>query len=74
MSKHNIEIPDVIPTKLVLLETICEKNIESRVVTDVMAEKAGYSNLQLPLYQCIWNPIEITTFECVINSIIFDVK
>lgn len=62
------------PNKAGVIGNDLWKKYWKQSATDVMAEKAGYSVLQLPLYQCIWNPIEITTFECVINSIIFDVK
>ena len=50
MSKHDIEIPNPIPTKSVLLEKILMilKNIEKQYVIDYMAEKAGYSVLRLP--------------------------
>ena len=61
MSKHDIEIPNPIPTKSVLLEKILMilKNIEKQYVIDYMAEKAGYSVLRLPSYHCILNPIEM---------------
>ena len=41
MSKHDIEIPNPIPTKLVLLEKILIifKNIEKQYVIDCMTEK-----------------------------------
>ena len=55
MSKHDIEIPNPVPTKSVLLEKILTilKIIEQYVI-DSMAEKAG-----LPPYHCILNPIEL---------------
>ena len=55
MSKHDIEIPNPIPTKSVLLEKILIifKNIEKQYVIDSMAEKGGYSVLWLPMYHCI---------------------
>ena len=55
MSKHDIEIPNPIPTKSVFLEKILMifKNIEKQYVIDSMAEKGGYSVLWLPLYHCI---------------------
>ena len=61
MSKHDIEIPNPIPTKSVLLEKILIilKNIEKQYAIDYMAEKAGYSVLRLPPYCCILNPIEL---------------
>ena len=61
MSKHDIETPNPIPTKSVLLEKILIifKNIAKQYVIDSMAEKAGYSVLRLPLYHCILNPIEM---------------
>ena len=59
--KHDIEIPNPIPTKSVLLEKILIifKNIEKQYVIDSMAEKGGYSVLRLPVYHCILNPIEM---------------
>ena len=61
MSKHDIEIPNPIPAKSVLLEKILIifENIEKQYVIDVLVEKAGYSVLRLPLYHCILNPIEM---------------
>ena len=61
MSKHDIEIPNPIPTKSVLLEKILIifKNIEKQYVTDSMAEKGGYSVLRLALYHCILSPTEM---------------
>ena len=61
MSKHDIEIPNPIPTKSVLLEKILIifKNIEKQYVIDFMTEKARYSVLRLPPYHCILNLIEL---------------
>ena len=61
ISKHDIEIPNPIPTNSVLLEKILIifKNIEKQHAIDSMAEKAGYSVLRLPLYHYILNPIEM---------------
>ena len=61
MSKHDIEIPNPIPTNSVLLEKILIilKNIEKQYVIDCMTEKAPYSVLRLPPYHCILNPIEL---------------
>ena len=61
MSKHDIEIPNPIPTKLVLLEKILIifKNIEKQYVIDCMTEKARYSVLRLPRYHCILNLIKL---------------
>ena len=61
ISKHDIEIPNSIPTKSVLLEKILIifKNIEKQYAIDSIAEKAGYSVLRLPLCHCILNPIEM---------------
>ena len=61
MSKHDIEIPNPIPTKSVLLEKILIilKNIEKQYVIDCMTEKARHSVLRLPPYHCILNPIEL---------------
>ena len=61
MSKHDIEIPNPIPTKSVLLEKIIIifKYIEKQYVIDFMVEKGGYSVLRLPLYHCTLNPIEM---------------
>ena len=61
MSKYDIEIPNALPTKSVLLEKILIilKNIEKQYVIDCL-EKARYSVLRLPPYHCILNPIELT--------------
>ena len=61
MSKQDIEIPNPIPTKSVLLGKILMtfKNIEKQYVIDSMAEKGGYSVLRLPLYHYILSPIEM---------------
>ena len=61
MSKHDIEISNPIPTKLVLLEKILIilKNIVKQYVIDCMTEKARYSILRLPPYHCILNPTEL---------------
>ena len=61
MSKHDIKIPNLVPTKSVLLEKILIilKDIEKLYVIDCMTEKALYSVLQLPPYHCILNPIEL---------------
>ena len=61
MSKHDIEIPNPIPTKSVLLEKILIilENIEKQYAINSMAEKTGYSILRLPPYHCILNPIEL---------------
>ena len=61
MSKHYIEIPNPVPTKLVLLEKILIilKDIEKQYVIDCMTEKALYSVLRLPPYHCILNPMEL---------------
>ena len=61
MSKHDIEIPNPIPTNSVLLEKILVllKNNEKQYVIDYMAQKAGYSVQRLPQYRCMLNPIEI---------------
>ena len=61
MSKHDIEISNPIPTKLVLLEKILIilKNIVKQYVIGCMTEKARYSVLRLPPYHCILNPTEL---------------
>ena len=61
MSKHDIKIPNPIPTKSVLLEKILIilKNIEKQYVTDSITEKSSYFVLWLPPYHCILNPIEM---------------
>ena len=61
MSKHDIEIPNPIPTKSVLLEKIIIifKNIEKQYVINSMAQKGSYSVLRLHLYHCISSPIEM---------------
>ena len=61
MSKHDIEIPNPIPTKSVLLEKIVTifKNIEKQYVFDSMVQKGGYSVLRLSLYHYISSPIEM---------------
>ena len=61
MSKYDTEIPNPVPTKLVLLEKILIilKDIEKHYVIDCMTEKALYSVLRLPPYHCILNPMEL---------------
>ena len=61
ISKPDIEIPNPIPTKPVLLEKILIifKNIEKQCVIDCMTEKACYSVLRLRPYHCILNLIEL---------------
>ena len=61
MLNHDIEIPNPIPRKSVLLEKILIifKNIEKQYVIDSMAEKGSYSVLRLPLYHCILSSIEM---------------
>ena len=61
ISKHDIEIPNPIPTKSVLLEKILIifKNIEKQYVIDRMTEKARHSVVRLPPYHCILDPIEL---------------
>ena len=61
MSKHDIEIPNPVPTKSVLLKKILIilKNIEKQYVIDCMTEKVRYSVLRLPPRHCILNPIEL---------------
>ena len=60
MSKHDIQIPNPIPTKSILLD-------EKQYVINSTAEKAGYSVLRLSLYRCILNPIEMVhvSLECL---------
>ena len=61
ISKPDIEIPNPISTKSVLLEKILIifKNIEKQYVIDCMTEKAYYSVLRLRPYHCILNLIEL---------------
>ena len=61
ISKPDIEIPNPIPTKSVLLEKflIIFKNIGKQYVIDCMTEKARYSVLRLRPYHCILNLIEL---------------
>ena len=49
MSKHDIELPNPIPTKPVLLKKIYEKNVEKQYLIDSMGEKASSSVLRLSL-------------------------
>ena len=60
MSKHDIQIPNPIPTKSILLD-------EKQYVINSMAEKAGYSVLRLSPYRCILNPMEMAhvSLECL---------
>ena len=60
MSKHNIQIPNPFPAKSVLLD-------EKQYVINSMVEKAADSVLQLSLYPCILNPIEVAraSLECL---------
>ena len=62
MSKHDAEIPNLVPAESILLEKILIilKNIEKQYVINSMTEKADYSVLRLPPYHCILNPIEMT--------------
>ena len=59
MSKHNIEILNIIPTKSVLLEKIIFKNITKQYAIDSMPQKVGYSALRLSPYCFILNPVEM---------------
>ena len=61
MSKHDIEIPKLIPTKSVLLVKILIilKDIEKQYVIDCMTEKTCYSVLRLSPYHCILNLIKL---------------
>ena len=71
MSKHEIEIPNLIPTKSVLEKIlIILKNIEKQYVIDYL-EKARYSVLRLPRYHCILNPIELTRnqLKCLVGHL-----
>ena len=60
ISKQDIEIPNPVPTKSVLLKKILMilKFIEKQYVIDSMTKKAGYSVPWLPPYHCILNAIE----------------
>ena len=50
MSKHNIEILNMIPTNSVLLEKIILKNIKKYYAIDFISEKVDYSVLRLSPY------------------------
>ena len=50
MSKHNIEILNMIPTKSVLLEKIILKNIKKYYAIDFISKKVDYSVLRLSPY------------------------
>ena len=63
MSKHNIEILNMIPTKSVLLEKIMYK----QYAIDSMSGKVGCSVLRFSPYRFILNPIEMAcaSLECL---------
>ena len=56
MINHDIEIPDPLPTKPVLLQKIREANISKQFIIDIMAR---FSVLRLPPYHSVLNQIEI---------------
>ena len=55
----DIQIPNPVPSKSVLLEKFLKKILEKQYVINSMAEKASYSVLRLSPYRCILNPIEM---------------
>lgn len=59
MIKQNIDVPNTIPAKPVLLEKIREKNIPKQYVIDSMAQRVDYDVLRLFPYHCVFNPIEM---------------
>ena len=67
MSKHDIEILNIIPTKSVLLKKNILKNIEKQYVIDSMSEKVGYSALRLSPCRFLLNSIDMAcaSLECL---------
>ena len=59
MSEHNLDIPNPVPIKAVMLEIVKAANIEKKIVIDEMAENDGHEVLRLPPYHCNLNPIEL---------------
>ena len=57
--KHNIDIPNPIPTKPMLPEKILERNVLKQYVIDSFTKKFGYDVPQLPPYYCASNPMEM---------------
>ena len=59
MEKHNITIPEPMPTKPVLHSLIREANNPKQYIVDKIAKTSGCSILWLPPYHCMLNPIEM---------------
>ena len=59
MKKHNIAIPEPIPTKPLLFSFIREAYVHKQYIFDNIAKTSGGSVLQLPPYHCMLNPIEM---------------
>ena len=59
MNKHDIPIPQPVPTKPVLLDLIKAKNIPAQYKVDLIAQEFGFEVLRLPPYHCVLNPIEM---------------
>lgn len=59
MKDNNLVIPNPVPIKAVLLQTIKEANIQKKFVIDEIAKNHGHEVLRLPPYHCTLNPIEL---------------
>ena len=59
MKKHNVDIPEPMPTKPVLLSLIREANVPKQYIVDNIAKISDYLVLRLPPYHCMLNPIEM---------------
>lgn len=59
MNVHNLDVPNPLPVKSVLLSKIKSANIKTTYVVDDIAEGLGHEVLRLPPYHCILNPIEM---------------
>lgn len=59
MQQHDVDIPDPLPIKSVLLMNIKKANIETKFVIDEIARSHGHEVLRLPPYHCVLNGIEL---------------
>ena len=58
MKKHNITIPEPIPTKALLHSLIREANVLKQYIVENIVKTSGCSVLWLPPSHCMLNPIE----------------
>ncbi|MGH9701391.1 MAG: transposase, partial [Candidatus Acidiferrales bacterium] len=59
MRKKNMDIPQNIPIKKVLLECIKRQHFKNEYVIDELCKNYDQTVLRLPPYYCIFNPIEL---------------